>query len=360
MTLRNLYFIKPNFHTPHLVVGCGDTKYDLVDGRLSMGDHAKARAMLQAISPDGNGDYEVVRFVKGYNGRDYDAHDVMKKIPFAKKHSELFAFRGTHSYTAEMIADRTCEALGIDENNNSVDKIKLEKRPYQDEFIKKSNIAYCEFLLWAKCRAGKTTMVVRHIIVKKYKLSLLVSRRKSPFSSWEKDPSKYEGFENIRTLEVGPRGWKEKLASYMKQEGIQVILWGTIQKVKGIQDELKELYTPDFLAFDECHVGSKGKQWKKLRSLFSDTPCMRISGTAQDQIWEYSDEIVYAYSYWDEQLDNDKGVFNPRRPKMKVYTVQYMTEEYQKLFGDRASTILSVYEHRHDHTHSPDGTVKNK
>ena len=35
-------------------------------------------------------------------------------------------------------------------------------------------------------------------------------------------------------------------------------------------------------------------------------------------------------------------------------------KEYQKLFGDRASTILSVYEHRHDHTHSTDGTVKNK
>ena len=35
-------------------------------------------------------------------------------------------------------------------------------------------------------------------------------------------------------------------------------------------------------------------------------------------------------------------------------------KEYKKLFGDRASTILSVYEHRHDHTHSPDGTVKNK
>ena len=35
-------------------------------------------------------------------------------------------------------------------------------------------------------------------------------------------------------------------------------------------------------------------------------------------------------------------------------------KEYQKLFGDRASTILSVYEHRHDHIHSTDGTVKNK
>ena len=35
-------------------------------------------------------------------------------------------------------------------------------------------------------------------------------------------------------------------------------------------------------------------------------------------------------------------------------------EEYQELFGDRASTILSIYEHKHDHTHSPDGTIKRK
>ena len=35
-------------------------------------------------------------------------------------------------------------------------------------------------------------------------------------------------------------------------------------------------------------------------------------------------------------------------------------EKYQELFGDRASTILSVYEHKHDHTHSPDGTIKRK
>ena len=35
-------------------------------------------------------------------------------------------------------------------------------------------------------------------------------------------------------------------------------------------------------------------------------------------------------------------------------------DEYQELFGDRASTTLSIYEHKHDHTHSPDGTIKRK
>jgi len=35
-------------------------------------------------------------------------------------------------------------------------------------------------------------------------------------------------------------------------------------------------------------------------------------------------------------------------------------DEYKELFGDRASTTLSIYEHKHDHTHSPDGTIKRK
>jgi zinc transport system ATP-binding protein len=34
--------------------------------------------------------------------------------------------------------------------------------------------------------------------------------------------------------------------------------------------------------------------------------------------------------------------------------------EYKELFGDSASTILSLYEHKHDHIHSQDGTIKRK
>ena len=35
-------------------------------------------------------------------------------------------------------------------------------------------------------------------------------------------------------------------------------------------------------------------------------------------------------------------------------------DKYKKLFGDRASNILSLYEHKHDHTHSQDGTIDHK
>ena len=34
--------------------------------------------------------------------------------------------------------------------------------------------------------------------------------------------------------------------------------------------------------------------------------------------------------------------------------------KYKQLFGDRASNILSLYEHKHDHTHSQDGTIDQK
>ncbi len=34
------------------------------------------------------------------------------------------------------------------------------------------------------------------------------------------------------------------------------------------------------------------------------------------------------------------------------------SEEYKELFGARATSVLAVYEHSHDHTHMPDGRVR--
>lgn len=34
------------------------------------------------------------------------------------------------------------------------------------------------------------------------------------------------------------------------------------------------------------------------------------------------------------------------------------SEEYRRMFGDRVDAALAVYEHNHDHTHLPDGTVR--
>ena len=34
------------------------------------------------------------------------------------------------------------------------------------------------------------------------------------------------------------------------------------------------------------------------------------------------------------------------------------SQEYRRMFGDRVDAALAVYEHHHDHTHLPDGTVR--
>lgn len=36
------------------------------------------------------------------------------------------------------------------------------------------------------------------------------------------------------------------------------------------------------------------------------------------------------------------------------------SNQYKELFGDRASTMLSIYEHNHDHEHTADGSIKEK
>ena len=68
----------------------------------------------------------------------------------------------------------------------------FKPRPYQQKFLNK--IAWCtsnEFLLFAKCRAGKSAMVLKHIVDTNYKVSLVCSRQKSPEGSWKDDSDKY-------------------------------------------------------------------------------------------------------------------------------------------------------------------------
>lgn len=335
--MKNIYFITPNFKTPHLVIGCGETEQDLVDGRLSMGDHSKARAMLAALSPDGDGDYKVVSFFKNYNGRDHDIHDYLKNLPFAKKHFEVFAFRGNHSYTEDIIVEMCRKKFSLGEKTVD-EKISFSPRPYQAEFVKKANKAYCEFLLWAKCRAGKSVMVLSHVLDRKFKCALVVSRFKSPEQSWKKDSQDYLDFDHFRYINLSDKNWKEQLEYWSQVEGVQIILWSTIQ---GLVDKIKKIPQVDFLCYDECHNGYGAKQWKKIRSALKGVPCMYVSGTAFKQAPDFSKENMFIYSYFDEQLDVQRGVFH--RGKMHVILAKYESEEYRKIFGDTADAMKNIF-----------------
>ena len=334
--MKNIYFIVPNFKFSHLIVGCGETEQDLVDGRLSMGDHSKARAMLAAISPDGNGDYRVIAFFKNFDGTDHDIHKYLKNLPFARKHSEVFAFRGDHSYTEEIIVDMCRKEFSLD--GIATDKTKFTPRPYQQEFIQKANKEYSEFLLWAKCRAGKSAMVLSHILDRKFKVSLIVSRSKSPEQSWQEDSKNFIDFDHFRYICLADKNWKEQLEYWSQVEDVQIILWSTIQ---GLTRKIEDIFQVDFLCYDECHIGYGAKQWKEVRSSLNDIPCMYVSGTAFKQVSDFSKENTFIYSYFDEQLDVQRGVFH--RGKMNVVLAKYESDEYRKIYGDCPDAMKNIF-----------------
>jgi hypothetical protein len=341
-TRKNIYFIIPNFKTNHLIIGVGETEQDLVNGRLSMSDHAKARSWLAAFSPDGEGDYEILAFFKDFKGRDHDIHKFIITIPHSRKHCEVFAFRGNHSYSAQSILDMCVKKFNLGKDYNQ-EKVSFVPRQYQKEFVAKAQAEYLEFLLFAKCRAGKSAMTYLHILDKGFKLSLVCSYRLSPSDSWFKDPQKFSQFENIRFINMNSKTWESELKFYLEQPEIQIVLWSTVQGLQSRVSKIKEISTVDFLVLDESHVGNKASQFNNVRNQLITTPCLNISGTAYKQIWDYSEDKSFVYSYFEEQLDNFKGIYTPLRPKMIVKVVKYFSKEYQKIYGNDPDAMKNIF-----------------
>lgn len=268
---------------------------------------------------------------------DHDIHYWLKKQPGIEKFAEWFSYCQDID-TIESIQQKAENQFFIAENKK---KQVLELRPYQKEFVAKAQSDYLEFLLFAKCRAGKSVMTLSHIVDRKFKISLIVSRYTSPFQSWESDPQNYSIFENIRIVSLYDSNWIEQIQYWFNQSNIQIVLVSTIQGLDKKLDTLYKICKLDLLVFDECHKGSNGKQFKKLREKFATTPCLKVSGTAYDQVWDYSNTNRYVYSYFEEQLDVANNLYH--RPKMNVYVVKYQSSEYQKLFGDDPDAAKNIF-----------------
>ena len=275
---------------------------------------------------------------------DKKVHEEIKKVKNCKYNK-----RGKGSDECFIIPDYSlsriidlCENI-IEKKFGSavIEKDKLNLRPYQKEFVAKAQADYLEFLLFAKCRAGKSVMTLAHIVDRKFKISLIVSRFTSPFQSWQSDPQNYDLFENVRVVSLYDSNWIAQVEYWTQKPQVQIVLTSTIQGLDKKLDVLYETFQVDLLVFDECHVGSNGKQFKKLREKFVDTPCLKVSGTAYDQIWEYSDPNRFVYSYFEEQQDVLNGLYH--RPKMKVHVVKYQSKEYQKLFGDDPDAAKNIF-----------------
>ena len=212
----------------------------------------------------------------------------------------------------------------------------FEPRTYQQKFLDKISKAWqsgnTEFLLFAKCRSGKSGMLLKHIDNWGTKLSVVCSRQKSPEQSWKKDSDKF--FPCIRYISVKNKSWEKELEYWMERP-VNIVLWGTVQALIK-----RDIPRPDLLIFDEAHIGGTAKEFVDLKEKL-DTRTVYVSGTAHKLAWMFNDEQKFIYTYFDEQLDVKKGVFE--RPKMSIAMSNYQSAEYTKIFGDDPDAMNNIF-----------------
>ena len=252
------------------------------------------------------------------------------------------------NYSLDQII-QTCNNL-ICQVHNKVffEKTKeLKLMHFQKEFcikIKSAFEKYNKFLLNSKCRSGKNIMTYTHIVESNYKLSVVCCRLSSPNEGWVND-AKY--FPSIKIIDFKNDNWEEELTFWMKQDDVNIVLLGTVQTIINRIDTLCN-YKVDLIVLDEAHVGGKAEQfitvYDKLNSANNnESKLIELTGTADKLFSDFDTENSFVYSYWQEQLDVRKGLFEKPRPKMSVYFAKYDCEEYKKIFGNDPDAMGNIF-----------------
>jgi hypothetical protein len=221
-------------------------------------------------------------------------------------------------------------------------------RYYQQEFLTKLSNSwgqYREFLLFAKCRAGKSFMTLKHVKDFGHKLTVVVSRTTSPAKSWKDDVSNHTDFVGMVFIDLNDRNAKKQLDIAMAS-GNQVIVFSTIQRLH--KSPLP--YDVDFLVYDEADLGmGTPTQWEKVRAQV-DCHILYITGTAYNMADMFNDECKFVYLYAQEQQDMKDGQITGRG-RMKVVMPTFDVPGYEAIYGDdpdRITNLLSLNEDKTD------------
>ena len=321
----NIYLIASE---DHKVFGVGQTERTFEE-RHKDGDWAKFHNYLKARGEE----LQLIRWWSDVDVVDHDIHSWLKKQPNIRKFAEWFSHKTTLDIVEKMIEDQFFPAY-------QDQRVELQLKPYQQEFVDKAHSDYDEFLLAAKCRAGKSVMVLSHICDKNHKVSLVVSRFTSPSQSWLDDTKTFDKFANLVTVDLKDKDWVNQLQFWLNTNK-QIILWSTVQGVVRKLDQLTNTTNVDLLVFDEAHVGDKAKQFGNLREALSETPCLKVSGTAYDQLWDTTEENRFVYDYWQEQIDVQKGIID--RPSMSVVLAKYQSDRYSSVYGDDPDAMKNLF-----------------
>jgi len=314
-------------------------------------DYGKAKQLLAA----NNDEYIILKRWNNVSTRsdrddhhDDILHEFANKLPSViQKGRESFEILSTSSLTLDIIINMIDKKFF---SKQIVEKPYLELRKHQKEFLLKINSMWenwKEFLLFAKCRSGKSIMALYHVIQKGYKVTLVVSRSKSPKQSWEADVRKYADYDNLVFINLADKNWQDQLTYWLNTDK-QIVLWSTIQAENRWN---KIPCNVDLIIYDEAHIGYGSTQWKSLHnSMDKKFNCrvLYVTGTAYD-IEENFSVNKFVYSYFEEQRDKKLGFNNA--PSMELILVKYsLNEEYRKIYGDCPDAMKNLFSLNDDKT----------
>ena len=322
--------------------GLGETIHTYEE-RHKGGDYTKSKQDLEAVGS--------ARIKKGwwtdFDGRDHDIHAwLKKKSGITQIGRETYKIEEGHGLSIDVVKYLIEEKFFIQRTREV-----LKLRPHQKNFVKKiiSNWEkWKEFLLFAKCRAGKSIMTFSAIVDANVSRTLIVSRFNSPKQSWIEDCEEYDKFKNVRIVNLYKSDWQQEYERWKDDSNIQIVFWSTIQGLCSSKCKkliaLDRITDIDLLVFDECHIGEDADQFKKVRNKFNDAKCLKVSGTAYDQAWQYSKDNRFVYSYWDEQL-----YYKGQYPKMNV-SYPKIDNEYRQIFGNDPDAFTNIFHTNEDGT----------
>ena len=316
----NIYLIASE---DHKVFGVGQTERTFEE-RHKDGDWAKFHNYLKARGEK----LVLLGWWEDSDCLDTDIHEYLRKLPNIRKYAEWFSHKTTLDIIKNIIEEKFFPTTP-----EKKDTLTLAK--HQKEFVAKAGKDYLEFLLFAKCRAGKSVMTLSHIVDRGHKATLVVSRYTSPMQSWKEDSKNFSNFDNLVFIDINDKDYIQQI-DYWCNTDKQLILWACVQSRKTLNLPIDI----DLLVYDEAHVGYNSNQWNKLREA-TNCPVLYVTGTAYKMVWDFADPQRYIYSYYEEQLDKKQGLNN--RPSMKVILAKYESAQYQAIYGDDPDAMKNLF-----------------
>ena len=306
------------------VFGVGQTSRTFAE-RHKDGDWAKFHNYLKARGEE----LILIGWWEDTTVLDTEIHKFLLTLPNIRKYAEWFSHKTTIDIIKNIISEKFF-------TTTPEKKDVLELRKHQKEFVSKAQADYLEFLLFAKCRAGKSVMTLSHIVDKQFKATLVVSRYTSPMQSWKEDSKNFSNFDNLVFIDINDKDYIQQI-DYWYNTDKQLILWACVQSRKTLDLPIDI----DLLVYDEAHVGYNSNQWNKLREA-TNCPVLYVTGTAYKMVWDFNDSQRYIYSYYEEQLDKKQGLND--RPSMKVILAKYESSQYQAIFGDDPDAMKNLFQ----------------